>query len=447
MTKYVIIGGDAAGMSAATQIKRLDPDAEVFAFEKGDTFSYAQCGLPYYLEGVVPSPDKLVARTEQQFREKNKIDARSYHEVIRIDPANKFVTVKNLAKGETFDQPYDKLLIATGAVPIVPPWPGVDEDGVFVLKTMADAKKIALYMEQQPVRKAVIIGAGYIGLEMSEALTARNLDVTVIEKTGQVGTALDADISEHVREYISSHINLKLNEEVREIKKTEHGLSVVTDQGSYPADLVLVAVGVKPNSELAAQAGVATGIRGAIRVNQKMETSVPDIYAAGDCAVQYHRLKQEDDYVPLGTHANKQGRVAGTNMAGGYARFAGVMGTAVFKVMDLQVARTGMGEREAEQARIDFDVVSVKSLQHAHYYPDAKPLYVKLLFTRDEQKVIGGQFVGYEGVDKQVDVLATAMYQELTLRQLQELDLAYAPPFSTVWSPIQQAAGVAVKKK
>lgn len=449
MKTYVIIGGDAAGMSAAMQIRRKEPDAKIFAFEKGDTFSYAQCGLPYYIEGVVPSADKLVARTAEQFREKHNIEALPRHEVVEIKPDEKKVRVKNLLQDELSEYDYDKLLIATGAVPIRPNWPGINLEGVFSLKTMADAEQIQDYLSRNPVKKAVIMGAGYIGLEMSEALTERGMDVTVIEKTGVVGTGLDPDMSEHAVAYVKNLVNLKLEEEVQAIQKNDNGdtpLAVKTDRDLYPADLVLVAIGVLPNSRLAADAGIKTGVKGAIQVNRRMETSLPDIYAAGDCAVQYNRIKKQDDYIPLGTHANKQGRIAGANMAGDSSEFAGVAGTSIFKVKDLHIARSGMGETEAIDAGYDVASVMIQAPDHAHYYPDPRKMHVKLLFTRDSGKIIGGQIIGYNAVDKQVDVLATALYHEMTLDEIQELDLAYAPPFATVWSPLQQAASVAKKK-
>lgn len=445
MTKYVIIGGDAAGMSAAMTIVRTDKNADIWAFEKGDTFSYAQCGLPYYIGGLVPDSDDLVARTEEQFNEKYGINAHALHEVTAIDPNQKIVTVKDLSSDKVTEHRYDKLLIGTGATPFKPEWAMGHENGVFFLKTMQDAKKIKAYMDGNQIKKAVIVGAGYIGLEMTEALVEQNIDVTVIQKGKHVGGGLDPDMTTHIEDYLHQKINLRMNEEVQKIEESGSQFILSTDKDTYHADIIIVAIGVKPNSQIAEKAGIKLHDKGAIIVNPKMETNVNGIFAAGDCAVQYHRLKGKNDYIPLGTHANKQGKIAGANMAGEDLEFAGVIGTAIFKILELDVARTGLNEQEAQREGISCKSVQISANNHASYYPGAKKMHVKLVFKENGQ-LLGGQFIGRGGIDKQVDVLATALHYELTVPKLLELDLSYAPPYSSTWSPLQQAARVALKK-
>ncbi|MBT9281905.1 MAG: CoA-disulfide reductase [Hydrogenibacillus schlegelii] len=445
--RYVIIGGDAAGMSAASQIRRLDPDATIDVFERDNVVSYAQCGLPYYIGGLVPSAERLVARTKQEFEEKYNIRVHLRHEATAVDPTAKIVAVTDLATGDTRTVPYDKLLIATGARPILPGWEGRDLAGVFPLKTLGDAERILADLRDRPVERVVIIGGGYIGLEMAEAFHLLGKTVTVLDLAPQLALTFDADMADLARDALERHgIAVGLGEEVRRLEGEGGRVrAVVTNKNTYPADLVLVAVGVVPNSELAREAGAELGPKGAIRVNDRMETSLPDVYAAGDCATQFHRIKGADDFVPLGTHANKQGRVAGTNMTGGDARFAGIVGSAIMKVLDIAMGRTGLSSREAEALGVPFETVRIRSRAHARYYPDNAELHVKLLFRRDDRRLLGGQIVGKAGVDKRVDVLATALYHGMTIDELEALDLSYAPPFNAVWDPLQQAATVAKK--
>lgn len=439
MTRHIIIGGDAAGMSAAMQIRRADKDAQIWAFEMGGTFSYAQCGLPYYIGGV-SDRDKLIALTEQTFNERYQIKAKSFHKVTGIDPVHKRVNVLDLQNNSSSEYSYDQLLIATGASPITVDQTGLNKEGVFYLKTLQDADQIKSYIEKNKVKSACIIGAGYIGLEMAENFVRQNIDVTILQRGSYIGGALDEDMAQHVEKEIEKHLKLHLSENVRSIDKRSHALVISTDNQEYKADIVLIAIGVSPNSELAIDAGITTGLRNAIVVNERMETNIPGIYAAGDCALQYHRLKEKLDYIPLGTNANKQGNIAGINMAGGGETFAGVVGTAIFKVFELEVGRVGLNEKEAQTEGIPYESISIKAADKAGYYPGMQRMFVKLLFNSETHQVLGGQFVGYQNVAKQVDVLASALHQNFSVKQLLELDLAYAPPFSTVWSPIQQAA-------
>ncbi|CCQ96303.1 Coenzyme A disulfide reductase [[Clostridium] ultunense Esp] len=445
--RFIIIGGDAAGMSAATQIRRLKPDAEILAFEKGSTLSYAQCGLPYYIAGVVPEAKDLVARTPEQFREKYGIQVFIRHEVIKIDADERRVTVRALDEGSEEKFSYDTLLIATGGHAIFPNWEGRELNGVFPLKDIEDSYRIKKWLQAEMVEKVVIIGGGYIGLEMAEAFHLLKKEVTVLDLAPQLAGTFDPEMALLAKEELERNgIKVALEEEVTSFRG-ERGrvIGVETKRGFYPADLVLVAIGILPNSELAKEAGIELGIKGAIRVNERMETSMPGIYAAGDCATQYHRIKEQEDYIPLGTTANKQGRVAGTNMGGGEARFAGVVGSAIMKVLDMAMGRTGLSEKEAKGLGIPYEIVSIRSRDHAHYYPHAERLHLKLLYHRENRKLLGAQVVGRHGVDKRIDVLATALYHGMTIDQLQELDLSYAPPFNSVWDPVQQASTVARK--
>ena len=445
--RYVIIGGDAAGMSAATQIRRLDPKGTITVLEKTTHISYAQCGLPYWVSGVVPSGEKLVARTKEAFQEKYAIDVHLEEEAIRIDPEQKTVTTRR-SDGTTHHYGYDRLLIATGARSILPSWADLSLNGVYALKTMDDAQLLIQGLKDHPVERVVIIGGGYIGLEMVEAFDHLGKQVTLLDLAPQIALTFDPDMSKIVQEALQAKgIQLALEEEVvRLIHENGTIRGVETKHQTYPADLVLIAIGVIPNSELAKAIGAKLGPKGAIWVDQTMQTSLPDIYAAGDCATQYHRLKQNDDFVPLGTHANKQGRIAGTNMAGGAASFGGIVGSAIMKVLDLTMGRTGLNEREAQSLGISYDTVTIRARTHAHYYPQAKTLHIKLLYEKESKKLLGGQIIGEEGVDKRIDVLATALYQGMTLETLQALDLSYAPPYNSVWDPLQQAATVALKQ-
>lgn len=446
--RYAIIGGDAAGMSAATQIRRLDPEAEIEVFEKGSTLSYAQCGLPYYIGGVVPEAEALIARTPEQFKEKYKIHAFIRHEVTAINPGQRLLTVRNLDEGKEEEYAYDSLLIATGGHAIFPNWEGRALRGVFPLKDMEDAQRIKGYLAAEPVDRVVIIGGGYIGLEMAEAFHLLKKEVTVIDLAPQLAGTFDPEMAAYAKEELERNgIKVALEEEVLSMKgESGRVTAVTTKKAAYPADLVLVAIGILPNSQLAEKAGITLGMKGAIRVNDRMETSIPGIYAAGDCAVQYHRIKRIEDYIPLGTTANKQGRIAGTNMGGGEARFAGVVGSAIMKVLGLAMGRTGLSEKEAKGLHIPYEVVSIRSRDHAHYYPEAERLYLKILYHAESRKLLGAQIVGRHGVDKRIDLMATCLYHEMKIDDLQELDLSYAPPFNSVWDPVQQASTVAKGK-
>ncbi|MBU9724357.1 MULTISPECIES: CoA-disulfide reductase [Bacillaceae] len=440
--KVVIIGGDAAGMSAAMQIVRNNKNAHVTVLEKGSYYSYAQCGLPYFIGGLVEETDQLIARSRETFQDKYGIDARVKHEVTALDIENKTVKGVNHDTGKPFEVSYDKLLVATGASPIVPPFEGRDLDGVHVLKTIPDAENIVGDMKED-VLNVTVIGAGYIGLEVAENLVLQGRKVRLIDLNERLGAVFDPEISDHLQEEATRNgVETVLGEKVKRFEDNGDGRvkQVVTDKGSYLSDMVIIAVGVRPNTSFAKEAGIQLHHSGAIEVNSYMETNVDDIYAAGDCAVQYHRMKEKNDYIPLGTHANKQGRIAGSNIAGLRKTFQGVVGTSILQFFDLSVGITGLSSGAAEELGFDYEPLLFESRNHAGYYPGSEKMMIKLLRNKENDQLLGVQIIGKAGVDKRVDVAATALYHHMTISDLENLDLSYAPPFNGVWDPLQQAA-------
>lgn len=440
--RLVVIGGDAAGMSAASKVRREQPQREITVFERSPHTSYSACGMPYYIAGLVDEPQKLVARSPEKFREKFNIDVRIRHEVLAIDPAAQRVWVADLEQGSEAWEPYDQLLIATGAEAIFPPLANSDADGIFSLSTLVTGIRVMEFLDRELPRQAVVVGGGYIGLEMAEALVRQGLQVSLIEKGEQVMGTLDPDmgvlVSDALREI---GVTLYLNESLVGYEATNGRVSgVVTDQRAIPADLVIVGLGTRPNSRLAADAGIVLGEKGAIRVNPRQQTSAANIWAAGDCAESFHLISRRPFHIALGTVANKQGTVAGTNLAGGYATFPGVVGTAVSKICKFEVARTGLTEREITSLGMLYRTAVIKSKTRAGYYPGAGWIMVKLLAEQGSGRLLGGQIVGLEGAAKRIDVLATALTAGLTVQQIVDLDLSYAPPFSPVWDPVQIAA-------
>lgn len=438
--KILIIGGDAAGMSAAMQMVRNSSGHEITVLEKGGVYSYGQCGLPYVISGKIESTDQLIARTQSTFKEKYGIDARVFHEVQKVDIENKMVSGINHSNGETFSLPYDRLLIATGVSSVIPEWEGVTLPGIFSLKTIPDAKAIMDYLERD-INNVTVIGGGYIGLEMAESFAELGKKVTIIERNKQLAKIFDPDMAELIHEEaVKQNIVLKMGESVEAFGGSDKVESVKTDKGEYETDLVLVAVGVKPNTSFLEGTGIKTIGNGAIQVNAYMQTSIENIYAAGDCATQYHRVKEKDDHVPLGTNANKQGQIAGLNMVDVHKTFKGIVGTSIIKFFDLTLGRTGLSETEANMLNIPYGSVTITATDIAGYYPDDKKMKLKLVYHKETHKVLGGQIIGENGVDKRIDVLATAIFHSMTTDELLDLDLAYAPPYNGVWDPIQQAA-------
>lgn len=444
--RLVIIGADAAGMSAAAQARRLaKPEAlQIVAFERGVHTSYAACGLPYLVGGLVDGERRLVARTPEEHRARG-IDVRTRHEIIAIDPVAATVTVRDLEADRDFVEPWDDLLIATGASGVMPPWPGAEAAGVFQLRTLHDAAGVEARIAAG-ARQAVVVGAGYIGLEVAENLLARGLSVTVVERLdAPMGAVLDADMSGAVADAMrAAGVDLRLGVSVRGFEADGGQVrAVLTDAGTIPADLVIVGLGVRPNVEIARAAGIRIGDAGGIVVDERLRTSQSGIWAAGDCVESLHRISGRSAVIALGTHANRQGRAAGTNIAGGSATFAGVLGTAITRFGEVEIGRTGLGEREADEAGFDVVTSITEASSRAHYYPGAQPMRIKLVVERGSGRLLGAQIVGRAEAGKRIDVLATALWNRMTVQDIAEMDLSYAPPFSPVWDPVLLAAGKA----
>lgn len=447
--RIVVIGADAAGMTAASQVRRMrsGDELEIVAFERGQRTSYAACGLPYLLEGLVGRPDDLIARTPEEFIERG-IGVQVGHDVIAIDTSERSVVVRDLAAGAERTESWDELVIATGASAITPPLAGIDSDGVFQLRTLDDAAANEARITGG-ARNAVVVGAGYIGLEVAEALNARGLSVTMLEmaESPMAGT-LDPDMAEKVTAAVeASGVELRLGTAVTGFDQADGQLTaVVTADASFPADIAVLGLGVRPNSDLAADAGIAVGPTGGIVTDERMHTATDGVWAGGDCVESTHRITGQPVVIALGTHANKHGRVIGTNLGGGVATFPGVIGTAITKFGELEIGRTGLGEAEAERAGIDVSVSTVTSQTRAHYYPDSTPVVVKTVVRRSDGVLVGSQVIGGPGAGKRIDALATAVWAGMTVEDLSMADLSYAPPFSPVWDPVVFAAGVADKK-
>ncbi len=443
--RLVVVGGDAAGMSAASQARRgRGPDElEIVAFERGAATSYSACGIPYWIGGVVEDRESLIARRPEEFRERQDIDARIHHEVVAIDTTSRTVTVRDLVAGRERDESYDQLLIATGATPLRPPIPGIDAEGVLGVQTLDDGERVLAELQERQPRTAVVIGAGYIGLEMAEAMIQRGLEVHVVTRDACPMATVDADIGERIAAAMRGMgIHLHLGAEVESIRTDAQGRveAVVTADGDLACDLAVLGTGARPFSDLGAEAGLPVGTSGGLVVDRRMRTPVEDVWAAGDCVETFHRVSQRPVAIALGTIANKQGRVAGINLGGGYATFPGVLGTAVTKVCGLEIARTGLGESEAHEAGFDPVTTVVESSTRAGYYPGAGRITMKVIAERDTARLLGAQVVGDEGAAKRIDVFAVALWNGMAVDDLLNVDLSYAPPFSPVWDPVLIAA-------
>ncbi|GAB4214390.1 MAG: FAD-dependent oxidoreductase [Roseiflexaceae bacterium] len=447
--RLVVVGGVAAGMSAAAKARRSDPDLAITVFEQGEWVAYSACGLPYFVGDLVPDADRLVARTVAEFA-RQRIDVRLRHRVIAIEPARKMLQVERLdAPGEPpLEFPYDALVLATGARPNRPDVAGLDLEGVFQLNTMPDALAIRDFLERRQPRRAVIVGGGYIGLEAAENLARRGVTIHVVQRPPQLFSGVDRAITDLVAAELERQgVDLSLCDSVMQTCEGHEGRvrCVQTNRGAIEADMVLLAIGVRPNVALASAAGVALGATGAVAVDARLQTNIVDIYAAGDCAEHLHLVSGQPTWVPLGTTANKQGRIAGGNAAGGDETFRGIVGTTISRVFDLEVGRTGLTAAEAQRAGIPHTLATVDYTDIAGYYPGAAPLRVLLLAERGSGRLLGVQAAG-KGVDKRIDVAATALHAGMTVDQLAWLDLGYAPPFNSVWDPLLVAAGVAQKE-
>ena len=439
--KVVIVGGVAGGATAAARIRRLDEQAEIVVFERTSYMSYANCGLPYYIGGVIEDPEELTLQTPESFFARFRVDVRVRHEVTAIHPDRKTVAVTNLETGEAFEESYDKLLLSPGAKPVLPKLSGMDVPGLFTLRTVEDTLRIKKYIEEQQPKSAVLAGGGFIGLELAENLRELGLDVTIVQRPKQLMSPFDADMAALIHGEMRRHgVKLALGHTVEGFEGKDGGIDVLLEGGApLHADMVVLAIGVEPDSALAKAAGLALGVKGSIAVNDRMETSQADIYAVGDAVQVRHYVTGGDALIALAGPANKQGRIAADNICGGDSRYTGSQGSSVIKVFDMTAAVTGINEAQAAKAGLDADSVVLSPMSHAGYYPGGRVMTMKVVFEKETYRLLGAQIVGYEGVDKRIDVLATAIRAGLKATELKELDLAYAPPYSSAKDPVNMA--------
>ena len=448
--RLIVIGGVAAGMSAAAKAKRLNREMEAVVYEKSPYISYVACGMPYFIAGDIADYRCLLARTPEQMA-KQGVEVHVRHEVMAVDPNARMVTVRDLEGEREFTQRYDRLVFATGARPAYPPLTGSSLEGVFVLRSLEEGRAVKRFLaeraEHKP-RRALVLGGGYVGVEMAETFRRLGLEVKMVIRSGKVlRTALDDDVRALVEEEFARQGVEVVEGEPTAFEGDRRVEAVVLgdEDRHYLCDVALLAVGVRPEVSLARAAGVALGATGAIATDSHMRTNLPHVYAAGDCAETFHLVTGEPAYIPLGSTANKQGRVAGTNSAGGEATFGGVVGTMVVRAFDLAVARTGLTAAQAQALGYTVRAPMIKAMDSSHYFPGAAPIHVKLVVDEETGRLLGGQIAGRRGVAKRIDVLATALHHQLTVADLQRLDLSYAPPFAPVWDPILVAANVAAR--
>ena len=439
--KVVIVGGVAGGATAAARIRRLDENAEIVVFERSGYISYANCGLPYYIGGVIEDPEALTLQTPESFYARFRIQMKVHHEVIAIHPDKKTVSVKNLETGEVFAESYDKLLLSPGAKPVWPDLPGLDSDKLFTLRTVEDPFRIKAFVDQQRPKSAVMVGGGFIGLEVAENLRELGMDVTIVQRPKQLMNPFDADMASFIHSEVRRHgVKLALGCSVEGFADRDGGLDVLLEgREAIHADMVVLAIGVPPESSLAKDAGLALGMKGSILVNDRMETSIPDIYAVGDAVQVKHYVTGENALIALAGPANKQGRIAADNICGGDSRYLGSQGSSVIKVFDMTAAATGINETNARNSGLDVDTVILSPMSHAGYYPGGKLMTMKVVFEKETYRLLGAQIVGYDGVDKRIDVLATAIHARMKATDLKDLDLAYAPPYSSAKDPVNMA--------
>jgi NADPH-dependent 2,4-dienoyl-CoA reductase/sulfur reductase-like enzyme len=445
--RLVVIGGDAAGMSAASKVRREQPGREIIVFEKSNYTSYSACGIPYFISETIPAVQQLIVRSPEEFKNKYNINVFTQHKVTQVDTENKRVKVVSLAGQKEFWQEYDQLLIATGGKAFCPDVPGYGADGIFGISTLKSGIKVEHFIEHEKPKHAVIVGGGYIGLEMAEALLIRGLKVTIINRSAQVMNTLDPDMGEKISGAIHKlGIALYCGETLKGFKSENNRVTaVISDKQEIACDMVILGMGSSPNTDFLEGSGIELGIKKAIKVNAQMQTNIPDVWAAGDCTETLNLVSKKQFYIALGTVANKTGLVAGSNLAGEKVVFPGVVGTAVCKICSYEVARTGLREKELKDLNIEYVTGIIDSKTRAHYYPGAKDITVKLLAEKNSGRLLGGQIIGEEGAAKRIDVLATALTHNLTLQNIIDLDLSYAPPFSPVWDPVQTAARALIK--
>ncbi|MGN0998528.1 MAG: FAD-dependent oxidoreductase [Faecousia sp.] len=439
--KVVIVGGVAGGATAAARIRRLDEQAEIVVFERSGYISYANCGLPYYIGGVITDPEELTLQTPERFFSRFRVSVRVRHEVTSIHPDRKTVSVIDLESGEEFEEGYDKLLLSPGAKPTQPRLPGVGSRKLFTLRTVEDTFRIKEFIQTNHPKSAVLAGGGFIGLELAENLRELGMEVTIVQRPKQLMNPFDPDMAAFLHNEMRKHgVRLALGHTAEGFEERNGGVDVLLkEEAPLHADMVVLAIGVTPDTHLAKEAGLELGIKGSIVVNDRMETSVPDIFAVGDAVQVKHFVTGQDTLLSLAGPANKQGRIAADNICGGDSRYRGSQGSSVIKVFDMTAATTGINETNAGKAGLDADTVILSPMSHAGYYPGGKVMTMKVVFERETCRLLGAQIVGYEGVDKRIDVLATAIRAGMKATELKDLDLAYAPPYSSAKDPVNMA--------
>lgn len=436
--KVVIIGGVAGGATAAARIRRLDEQAEIIVFERSGYISYANCGLPYYIGDTITEPKALTLQTPESFFSRFQITMKVRHEVTAIHAERNVVSVKNLETGAEFEESYDKLLLSPGAKPSLPPVPGTDIDRLFTLRTVEDTFRIKDYINKKNPRSVILAGGGFISLELAENLRHLGMEVTIIQRPKQLMNPFDVDMASFIHSEMRSHgIRLLLGHTVEGFEETENGVRVLLkEEAPLSADMAVLAIGVSPDTRLAEMAGLKLGIKNSIIVNERMETSVPNIFAVGDAVQVKHFVSGEDSLISLAGPANKQGRIAADNICGKDSRYSGSQGSSIIKVFNMTAAVTGLNEKSAKKAGLSVDKVILSPMSHAGYYPGGKVMTMKVVFEKETYRLLGAQIVGYEGVDKRIDVLATAIRAGMKATDLNELDLAYAPPYSSAKDPV-----------
>ena len=439
--KVIIVGGVAGGATAAARIRRLDEQAEIVVFERSGYISYANCGLPYYIGGIIQDRSELTLQTPESFFSRFRVAMRVRHEVTAIHPDQKTVSVKNLETGEEFEESYDKLILSPGAKPTQPRLPGVGLDKLFTLRTVEDTFRIKEYINENHPRSAVLAGGGFISLELAENLRELGMEVTIVQRPTQLMNPIDPDMAAFIHSEMRRHgVKLALGHTVEGFQEQGGGVDVLLkDEAPLHADMVVLAIGVSPDTGLAKEAGLELGVKGSIVVNDRMETSAPDIYAVGDAVQVKHFVTGQDVLLSLAGPANKQGRIAADNICGGDSRYLGSQGSSVIKVFSMTAATTGVNETNARKAGLDVDTVILSPMSHAGYYPGGKVMTMKVVFEKGTYRLLGAQIVGYEGVDKRIDVLATAIRAGMKATELKDLDLAYAPPYSSAKDPVNMA--------
>ena len=439
--KVVIIGGVAGGATATARIRRLDETAEILVFERSGYISYANCGLPYYIGDVITDPEALTLQTPESFFSRFRVTMKVRHEVTAIHPERNTVSVTNLETGEEFEESYDKLLLSPGAKPTQPKLPGTGISKLFTLRTVEDTFRIKEYINQNHPKSVVLAGGGFIRLELAENLRELGMDVTIVQRPKQLMNPFDPDMAAFIHSKMRSHgIHLALGHTVEGFEEKEGGVQVVLkDEAPLQADMVILAIGVTPDTWLAKNAGLKLGIKDSIVVNDRMETSIPNIYAVGDAVQVKHYVTGLDALISLAGPANKQGRIAADNICGKDSRYQGSQGSSVIKVFDMTAAVTGVNETNAKKAGLDVDKVILSPMSHAGYYPGGKVMTMKVVFEKETYRLLGAQIVGYEGVDKRIDVLATAIHAGMKATELKDLDLSYAPPYSSAKDPVNMA--------